>query len=964
MSPQACQRCGTPAADDARFCASCGAPLGSLEGAERKLATMVFADLVGSTELASSLDPEELRRRLAPFFEIARATLEEHGGTVEKFVGDAVLAVFGVPRTHGDDPDRAVTAALELVDRVAAVGDGLAVRIGVETGEVLAIESAGDLSVTGEAVNAAARLQGVAAENEVLVGERAARSCREARLEPRGEIEAKGFPTPLQAWQAVAGGGAGPRREAPFIGRQDDIDLLKLVYRRAVRERLPELITITGDAGIGKTRLTSELIASLREAEPAPEVLLGRNPPYGRGIAFWALGEILRSAAGATADDSVAEVHTALSRRLRTVGADDAEQLATALSSSLGGDERDCDVEDELKRAWRRMVALLAEERPLVIGIDDAHWADDGLLDLFEEAAFSVEGAPLVLLCTSRPELLERRPSFGRAARNVTQIELRPLARDATAELAAALLSNGSPELVTRVAEVSGGNPFFAEEVAQRLVEDPEAAVEGRLPETIQAAIAARLDLLPPSEKRAIQYAGVLGPGFLEEALAELLGESPAESLEALARKALVQERVAEGDGRYGFRHQLIREVAYASLPKVERVRLHQRAADGILARAGEHHAELAELVSYHRVQAAELEPTPERSAEALQATLDAAEALFRRGASRRSQHLYEQAAELAGSPPERVEALRAASAVATRRFRGDEAVAPASRDGRRGRGRRRRRHGRQGICPRGRDRHPDEGHHRMAAGVRADRDAASRAGALRCRRSRQPGRCWCSTRAGWPGPSTGRTSCTSPLGGGSSWPVRPATPRCSRRRSTRRRQAPGTVGATPRRSSTTGSASSCSTGVPRSEPAYEIERSDALHMMVESSVQVGAYREALAYAARARDLDLNRGVVYSGWSRAMLPSFFLGEWDELLAMGKRVRDALTALEKLRPHSWPARSRPPAPSWATGATIAGSRTGWNSPRTSADRVARCSASPRSAPTSPCIEGGCWMRSRS
>jgi class 3 adenylate cyclase len=858
---------------------------------------MVFADLVGSTELAASLDPEALRRRLGPFFEIARATLEEHGGTVEKFVGDAVLAVFGVPRTHGDDPDRAVAAALALVDRISHSGDGLAVRVGVETGEVLALDSAGDLSVTGEAVNAAARLQGAAAENEVLVGGRAARSCRQARLEPRGEVEVKGFPRPLAVWQAVAAGGPGRRRETPFIGRDEDVDLLRLIYRRAVRERLPELVAITGDAGIGKTRLATELIASLRQANPAPEVLVGRNPPYGRGIAFWALEEILRSAAGASADDPVAEVRAALARRLRAAGADDADQLAAALSTALGGDERDGDVEDELKRAWRRMVALLAEERPLVIGIDDAHWADDGLLDLIEEAAFSVEGAPLVILCTSRPELLERRPGFGRGARNVTQIELRPLPRDATAELASTLLAGGNPDLVRRVAEVSGGNPFFAEEVAQRLAEDPAAAAEERLPETVQAAIAARLDLLPPGEKRAIQYAGVLGPGFLGEALADLLGEPPGPALEALARKALIQERVAEGRGRYGFRHQLIREVAYASLPKVERVRLHERAADGILARAGEHHTELAELVAFHRVRAAELEATPRRASQALRATLEAAEAVFRRGATLRSQHLYEQAATLAGSPAERVAALRSAAAVAVRRFRGDEAVRLLRETAT--------------VAEEAGD---------SATAVTAYARAVEIATRMRgitgwlpeselaklLERGRElsgaadpPTRALLVLDEAW-------------LAWAFDRPEEIDGPACDGLELAR---AAGDV-AVLSSALDAASANAWHGGrfaeavehnrerlelldrLPRAGPTYEIERSDALHMMVESSVQGGAFREALTYAARARELDLNRGVVYSGWSRAMLPSFFLGEWEDVLAMGKRVREALTALEK------------------------------------------------------------------
>ena len=392
---------------------------------------MVFADLVGSTEMASDLDPEELRGRLAPFFEVARSTLEEHGGTVEKYVGDAVLAVFGVPRVHTDDPDRAVAAALALTERVASMDQGLAVRVGIETGEVLALDGGDDLSVTGEAVNAAARLQQAAAPGEVLIGERAARACRASEVHEAEAVEAKGFPEPLRVWRAKSAGTERMGTSVPFVGRDDDMALLELVYRRAARDRVPELVTITGDAGVGKTRLASELTERLAATDPAPETLLGRNPPYGRGIAFWALGEILRAAAGAGAEDSVASVHDALGERLASLGAEDADELAHSLATALGGEARDGDVEDELKRAWRRLVALLAGERPLVIGIDDAHWADDGLLDLVEEVVFRQDDVPLMVLCTSRPELLERRPDFGRSARNVTQIELRPLTAEA-----------------------------------------------------------------------------------------------------------------------------------------------------------------------------------------------------------------------------------------------------------------------------------------------------------------------------------------------------------------------------------------------------------------------------------------------------------------------------------------------------------------------------------------------------
>jgi class 3 adenylate cyclase/tetratricopeptide (TPR) repeat protein len=856
---------------------------------------MVFADLVGSTELASDLDPEELRGRLAPFFAVARSTLEEHGGTVEKYVGDAVLAVFGVPRVHTDDPDRAVAAALALTERVASMDQGLAVRVGIEQGEVLALDRGDDLSVTGEAVNAAARLQQAAAPGEVLVGERAAWACRASEVHQADPVEAKGFPEPLRAWRAASAGTERIGTSVPFVGRDDDMALLELVYRRAARDRVPELVTITGDAGVGKTRLASELTERLAAAEPAPETLLGRNPPYGRGIAFWALGEILRAAAGAGAEDSVASVHDALGERLANLGAEDADELAHALATALGGEARDGDVEDELKRAWRRLVALLAGERPLVIGIDDAHWADDGLLDLVEEVVFRLDDVPLLVLCTSRPELLERRPDFGRSARNVTQIELRPLTAEAAGKLAEALLPDKDRALAGRVAQASGGNPFFAEEVAQAIVEGRGGAAD-HLPDTVQAAIAARLDLLPPREKRTLQHASVLGPNFLEEALDDLLGEPSAPALADLAQKTLVQERLAMGPGRFGFRHHLIRDVAYAALPRAERAMLHDRAAAGILSRAGERYPELAELVAYHRVQAAGLASTPEHSDAARLASLEAAGIAARRGASSRAQELFEQAARLADEPEDRADALRFAAELALHRWRGDETLrllqestavseeAGATRQAastyarvvevvaRMG--------GLTGVLPReevetmlvrGRDlvaeddlvtrarlvldeawiawRFGDDDD--MAEPAREGLELARQVGDVAIMSSALDA----STAVAW---SEGR--------------FRDAVA-ATRERIDILSEAHGGLQLGP-------------------------ERSDSLHMMIESLVATGDYREAAKYATQARDLDLSVGAVYSAWARGLLPAFFLGDWDSATDMAHELREAWAAADR------------------------------------------------------------------
>ncbi len=917
---QVCARCGGSAGDEARFCPSCGSPLSGLEGAERKLATIVFADLVGSTELASSLDPEELRRRLAPFFEVARSALEEHGGTVEKYIGDAVMAVFGVPQAHGDDPDRAVAAALDLSRRVESLGHELSVRIGVETGEVLAARPGGDLSVTGEAVNAAARLQQAAKPGEVLVGERAARACRAARVAERAPVDAKGFPAPLAAWTAVGAGVVGDAAHSgngastPFLGRDDDLALLELVHRRATRDRVPQLVTITGDAGVGKTRLATELFEALRSADPAPEILLGRNPAYGRGIAFWALGEVLRGAASAGADDSVGEVHEALAQRLAGLGATDADELAATLGTALGGAAIEGDIEDELKHAWRRLVALLAAERPLVIGIDDAHWADDGLLDLLEEVVFRLDDAPLLVVCTTRPELLERRADFGRAARNVTQIELRPLTRPAADALAAALLPTETRELVPRVAEVSGGNPFFAEEVARAIVEGGRGSTD-RLPDTVQAAIAARLDLLPRAEKRTLQYAAVLGQNFLGQALEELSGDPPEEALRPLAEKALVQERLAIGPGRYGFRHHLIREVAYASLPRAERARLHERAAEGIVSRAGERYPELAELIAYHRCQTAELDPTPARGEAAWSASVEAAGIAARRGATARAQELYEQAAALAADHSGRAEALRAAAELALQRWRGDEAIpllkeaaAVSEEAGDAGDAARAyarvvevvaRMGGVSGTLP------EEELEEMLGRGreLVSEGDTITRARLLldeawmawrfeREAEIAEPARAALELARG----TDDVALLSSALDAVSAVAWGEVRYRDAVEHSRERLEL------------LAGVAGGAQVGV---------ERGDALHMMIESLVAAGELREAAEYARQARELDLSVGTVYSGWARGLLPAFFLGEWDSALEMAEAVRDA-----------WAAADRPPIAALAAALACAGAILGY------------------------------------
>jgi class 3 adenylate cyclase len=903
-----CDNCGAEAGEGARFCANCGAPLEAAL-AQRKFATMVFADLVGSTQIAAGSDPEQLRGRLAPFLDTAREAFEEYGGTIEKNIGDAVLAVFGVPISHGDDPDRAVAGALALVERVKELDDSLAIRVGIEAGEILSVGGNGDLSVTGEAVNAAARLQQAAAPGETLVGERAAQATRLARLERHDPVEAKGMPQPLTAWRAV--GAAAVDSDAvprlPLLGRDDELELLRLVYRRAAREHAPQLVIITGESGIGKSRLASELLQHVRNQPDAPRVLTGRNPPYGKGISFWALGEILREAACTGPDDPVETVAEGLRCLLEELGADDAEHTASALTVPLRGTSTDGDgnVEDALKRAWRRFVALLTGERPLVLAIDDAHWADDGLLELLEEVAFGLPDARLVVLCTTRPELHERRPDFGRGMRNVTQVELRPLELQATTDLVRLLIPSEDDGLAARLAEASGGNPFFAEEVSRCM---PSGDDQVDLPDSVQAAIAARIDLLPEVERRTLQHAAVLGEAFLEDRLEDLLGQSPRSALDDLERRALLQEHLAKGPGRYVFRHQLIRDVAYAALPRRERAALHERAAAGIRAKAGERFVELAEIVAYHLAQAAELAPDADRSEAARAAAIEAAEIAVRRGAPARAQELYEHAATHAIDDKERARALKVAGQIALQRWRGDQgiellraAAEVAESAGLNGLaaacyGQTVEAVGRMGgisgdlpepeirkLLARAEELVPEDD-----IGTRAmllldhawiawrfnrweEMGEPARRGLELARQ--QEDRCLIST-------ALDAVSADE-------W-THARFERC-REHALERIEL---LDAAP------------------SSPGADVERGDALHMMVESCLQVGRFEEAAKWARKARERELRNGVVYSAWSRGVLPAFFLGRWNESLEMAATFREA-----------WLAEERPPVSAMA--ATVAG-----------------------------------------
>ncbi|HEX3292784.1 MAG TPA: AAA family ATPase [Solirubrobacterales bacterium] len=889
-------------------------------GGERKIATMLFADLVGSTRLATQLDPEDLRRRLEPFFEAAKSALEQHGGTVEKYIGDAVMAVFGAPVAHTDDPDRAVAAGLAVAERVAELDGELAVRVGIETGEVLSVQGAGDLRVTGEAVNAAARLQQAAEPGEVLVGERAARACRRTRLEANGAVEAKGIPGPIGAYRAIAVEPETTQSGVPLVGRDDDLDMLRLIARRAARERLPQLVTVIGESGIGKTRLGAELFVELR-SDPDPwRTMVGRSPPYGEGIAFWALGEILRDAAGLSTDAPPDEVEVALAEKLAKLGASDADQIAAGLTVAIRG-APDCDAEEELGRAWRRFVALLANDRPLAIGVDDAHWADEGTLELLEDVAYGIHEAPILVLCTSRPELAERRPQFGRVARNNTQLELLPLDHDAGTRLAELLLPQDQRAEAARIADAAGGNPFFTEEVSRRIGEGGAEAAAGTLPDTVQAAIATRIDQLPAEEKRTLQHAAVLGHTFSEGPLGDLLGADPTDWLWSLRRRALIQERPGSEAGHYVFRHQLIREVAYNSLPRRERAALHERAVEALRVR--DDFAERPELIAYHLDHAHELDPTDERRRAARDAVVDAADAAVRRGAAARGRQLYEDAARLADDGAGRHDALVAAGEVALRGWRGDlgmrlfrEAAEAAERTDDTDRAAAAyarsveigaRMHGIAGDPPVTELRALLKRGHELAS----DDDLVTRArlrldDAWLAWMSKDPE---AMAKPAQEGLELARRTDDRQL-------LQNALDAITASDWLEGRQLDA-VEHTRERIQLLEAA-------PRTH-ALDVEISDALHMMVLCLIQVGEFEQALTYAQRGADVDRARGVEMAEYQRELMPNFFLGNWDRAIELGQGARKA-----------WDEAGRPPMGAFATPAACTAATYGYRGDEAAAD----------------------------
>jgi class 3 adenylate cyclase len=621
-----CPGCGEEVGEAFRFCPSCGAALGQPATTpgreERKVVTVVFADLVGSTARAERLDPEDVRALLSSYHAHLRDELERFGGTVEKFIGDAVMAVFGAPVAHEDDPERAVRAALAIREWALEQAEELQVRVAVNTGVALVALDAraahGEALVAGDVVNTAARLQAAAPLNGVLVDEQTYRATVDSidyrAAEP---VEAKGKSEPIAVWEAVAarariGAGARHASATPLVGRERELALLVQTLERVREERSPQLVTLVGVPGIGKSRLVAELANVVEQDAELVAWREGRSLSYGDGVTFWALAEIVKAQAGILESDTPEQVQEKLRSTVEqlTTDATEIQWLERHLRPLTGLAEDSSAGAAEVFAAWRRFLEALADERPLVLVFEDLHWADDALLDFVDELVDRVAAVPLLVLATARPELLQRRAGWGGSKPNAATISLSPLTDAETAQLLEGLIEQPAVDAATQGALLAqaGGNPLYAEQYARVLLERGDFS---DVPETVQGIIAARVDALTEEEKLLLQDAAVMGQVFwlgAIEAVGGLARWEAEELLHALERKEFVRrgrKSSVASESEYAFRHLLIRDVAYGQIPRAVRSGKHRAAATWIdsLGRPEEQ----AELLAHHYLQALEL---------------------------------------------------------------------------------------------------------------------------------------------------------------------------------------------------------------------------------------------------------------------------------------------------------------------------------------------------------------------
>ena len=623
-----CPSCGAANPENAKFCGDCGALLvgGRVDGApteeanggggrtpataERRLVTVLFADLVGFTTLAADQDPEDTREFLTRYFELSRDIVERYGGTIEKFIGDAVMAVWGAPTAHEDDAERAVRAALDIVAGVPALGDrfDVQVRAGLLTGEAaVTLGASGQGMVAGDIVNTASRLQSVAPPGAVLVGEPTYRAASGAiAFEQAGEQLLKGKEAPAPAWRAVAvvalrrGSGRREVLEPPFIGRDDELRLLKELFHATERERKARLVSIVGQAGIGKSRLGWEFEKYIDGVVDQVWWHAGRSPAYGDGISYWALAEMVRGRAGIAETDNVEVARGLLRETVAEWVTDEAERrwIEPRLGALLALEPMPPGSRDELFAAWRTFFARIAERGSTVLRFEDIQWADEGMLDFVEDLLDATRSLPLFVITLARPELYDRRSAWGSNLRSFTAMRLEPLEAAQIADMVRGTVPGIAEDALQSIVARAEGVPLYAVETVRMLIDrgvlrpvaDGRFEISGELdrlavPETLHALIAARLDALSEQERRRLQTAAVVGQSFTVEALAGVSGESVEElreGLQALVRRQLLRVEVdprSPERGQYAFVQAVVKEVAEGSLSRADRRALHLAAA-------------------------------------------------------------------------------------------------------------------------------------------------------------------------------------------------------------------------------------------------------------------------------------------------------------------------------------------------------------------------------------------------
>jgi class 3 adenylate cyclase/predicted ATPase len=716
---QGCPNCGAANEPEARFCGNCGQPVGgggptpagqpttsgqptaggrpnpatqplasaASPAAERRLVTVLFADLVGFTPFAEERDAEEVRDTLQRYFDLARDVIERYGGTVEKFIGDAVMAVWGTPVAHEDDAERAVRAGLDLVDVVQTLGPGIQARAGILSGEAaVSVGAVDQRMLAGDIVNTAARLQSVAPAGNVLVGESTMRAAQAAlAFEAVGEQALKGKQSPIPAWRALRvvaqrrGAGRSDTLETPFVGRQEEVRQLRELLHLGARDPRPRLVSITGPAGIGKSRLAWELEKYIDGVVEPIYWHRGRCPSYGEGITFWALGEMVRGRARLAESDDAETTRQGLSGMVDDYISDPSERawILASLLALLGLEPAPQGGREMLFAAWRRFFENVAARGTTVLVFEDLHWADSGLLDFIDHLLDWSKSTPLLIVTLARPELFDKRPDWGANRRTYTALALDPLTDHEMAELLAALVPELEPDASRTIIARADGIPLYAVETVRMLIADGRLEeVDGTcrptralgtlaVPDSLRSLITARLDDLDPADKALLQDASVLGQAFTVDALAAVHGaalDKLGDRLRQLVRRELL---TLEADprsperGQYAFMQSLTQEVAYSTLARPERRARHLAAARHFESIGGD---ELAGVLAGHYVAAYDASAAgPEADAVAAQARVAlraAAERAAGLGSHQQAADFLEQALSVTSDAAERAQLL------------------------------------------------------------------------------------------------------------------------------------------------------------------------------------------------------------------------------------------------------------------------------------------------------------------